>query len=65
LHRFDRAVGEFAILGVFADVEVNVAIGFVGDTAPDKALDELNDLRHAIGRAGEVIDLIDAESGEV
>ncbi len=65
LQGFDRAVGEFAVVGVFADVEVDVAIGFVGDAAVDEAGYEVDDLGHAVGGAREVIDLIDAEGGEV
>ncbi len=65
LEGFDRAVREFAVVRVFADVEVDVAIGFVGDATIDEAFDEVDDLGHAIGRAGEVVDLVDAERGEV
>ena len=65
LQRFDRAVRELAVFGVFADVEVDVAIRFVGDAAVDEAVDEVDDLRHALGCAREVVDLVDAERREV
>ncbi len=65
LHRVDRAVGEFAVVRVFADVEIHVAVRDVGEAAFDEAVDELNDLRHALGGAREHVDLVDAQRGQV
>src|SRR5690349_18463828 len=55
----ERTVGEFAVLAILRDVEVNVALRLVGVAAVDERLDDRDDLGHALGGAGKVIDLID------
>ncbi len=52
-------------LGVFADVEVHVAVRLVGESLVDQAFDELDDLGHALGCPREVVDLVDAERRQV
>ena len=65
LHCVERAVGELAVVGVLGDVEVHVAAGLVGEAAVDELFDERDDLGHALGGAGEVVDLVDAQRREV
>ncbi len=65
LHRVDAAIRELAIAGVPGHVEINVAFRFVRVTFLDERLDEPDDILHAIGRTGKMVNLIDAQRCQI
>src|SRR5262249_55403972 len=61
LQLFGVAVAEFAILGIAADVKVDVTPGRVSVALGDQALNHLNDGADELGGTRHVIDAGDAE----
>ena len=65
LHGVDRAVGEFAVVGVTGDVKVDVAVGGIGTALGDQPLDEGDDRADVLGRLRHLVDRRHAEGGEI
>ena len=59
------AVAELAVVRVLAHVEVDVAVGAIGEALVDQPLGEVDDLVDVLGAAGEVVDRVDAQGLDV
>ena len=65
LHLVHGAIGQFAVVGVLRDVEVDVAVAGVREALGDEPLDEGDDRVDVLRRLRHHVDAVDAECREV